>query len=268
MGPGILSLPARLGGGSGLISAWVSMPDPIVVAHLAQEEFDCIVLDLQHGQMEFNAAVLAIAEAALRGIPVVVRVPVGGFALASRLLDVGAAGIIAPMINTVAEARALVAFTKYQPLGERSWSPALALALTGKPAADYLKAANTGTLAIPMIETASALAALDDILAVEGIGGVFLGPYDLSIALSGGAAINPLMPEVIDALGRVVERCRAHGKAALVMGGSGERARELIDMGFDLAAIGPDNIQLREGARAMLKAARTAPSAAPKIPYA
>ncbi len=79
MQPGILSLPQRLGGGSGLITGWISMPDPIVAAHLSQEEFDCIVLDLQHGQMEFNAAVLAIAEIALRGIPTIVRIPVGGF---------------------------------------------------------------------------------------------------------------------------------------------------------------------------------------------
>lgn len=268
MGPRVLSLPSRLGGGSGLITAWVSMPDPIVVAHLAQEAFDCIVLDLQHGQMEFNAAVLAISQAGLRGLPVIVRVPVGGFALASRLLDVGAAGIIAPMISTVDEARELVAFTKYQPLGERSWSPALALALTGKSAPDYLSSANTGTLAIPMIETASALAVLDDILAVEGVGGVFLGPYDLSIALSEGRAMNPLMPEVLAALSRVVECCRARNKFALVMAGSGERARELIELGFDLVAVGPDNAQLREGARNMLKAARNPADAKPAIPYA
>lgn len=254
---GPLSLAGRLGGGSGLLTGWIGMPDPLVAGHMAQEAFDCLVLDMQHGHLEFNAAVLSIAQVALRGLPAIVRIPVGEFALASRLLDAGAAGIIAPMINSVEEARNLVSFTKYPPLGERSWGPAIALGLHRMGPPDYLKSANKSTLTIPMIETAGALAAIDDILAVDGIDGVFVGPYDLSIALSSGAGINPLHPDVLKALEKALAACRARSKAALVMAGSGERARELIAMGFDMIAVGPDNVQLREGARSMLTIART-----------
>ncbi|HVZ14204.1 MAG TPA: aldolase/citrate lyase family protein [Bauldia sp.] len=252
----IYSLPTRLRDGAGLVTGWLSIPDPLVAGHMAQEAFDCLVLDMQHGHYEFKTAALGIGQAALRGVPVIVRIPVGDYAMASRLLDAGAAGIIAPMINSVADARALVAYTKYQPLGERSWGPALALNMNGLPAAEQLKTANGLTLAIPMIETANAVAALDDILAVEGVGGVFLGPYDLSIALTQGGPMNAQHPAVISAMEKVVARCRVHGKAAMVMGATGERAAELIAMGFDLVAVGPDNILLREASRTAIATAK------------
>ena len=259
---------SRLGEGAGLVTGWIGIPDPLVAGHLAQEVFDCIVLDMQHGQLEFNATVLGIAQVAARDLPAIVRIPVGAYSLASRLLDVGASGIIAPMINSVEDARQLVAFTKYQPLGERSWGPSVALGINRLPAPEYLKTANKITVAIPMIETASALAAIDDILAVDGIDGAFVGPYDLSIALTG--AINPTHPDVIKALETVLAACRKHGKAATVMGASGERARELIAQGYDMVAVGPDSIQLREGARAMINAARQgqAPASTTKSTYA
>ena len=85
------------------------------------------------------------------------------------------------MINSVEDARLFVSFTKFPPLGERSWGPARALALTGLSPQDYFKQANDFSLIVAMIETREAIAAVDDILAVPGIDGVFVGPSDLSI---------------------------------------------------------------------------------------
>ena len=158
--------------------AWVGMNEPAVAEALAREAFDAVVLDMQHGALDFAGASRAILAVALAGKPAIVRVPVGEFPLASRLLDAGAAGIIAPMINSRDDARRLVAFTKFLPLGERSWGPRAVLTLSGLDGPEYLGAANAMTQAIAMIETRAALAALDDILAVDGVDGVFIGPAD------------------------------------------------------------------------------------------
>ena len=121
-----------------MFAAWVGMNEPAVAEALAREAFDAVVLDMQHGALDFVGASRAILAVALAGQPAIVRVPVGDFALASRLLDAGAAGIIAPMINGRADAERFVSFTKFPPLGERSWGPRAALPLSGLDAPAYL----------------------------------------------------------------------------------------------------------------------------------
>ena len=117
--------------GDAVFCAWVGMNEPAVAEALAREAFDAVVLDMQHGAFDFAGASRAILSVALAGKPAIVRAPVGEFSLASRLLDAGAAGVIAPMINSRDDARRLVAFTKFLPLGERSWGPRAVLPLSG-----------------------------------------------------------------------------------------------------------------------------------------
>jgi len=187
---------------------------------------------------------------------VLARIPVGDFASASRLLDAGASGIIAPMINSASDARALATATKYPPLGERSWGPTLAMNHTGLSATEYLATANQQTVAIAMIETRAALDAADEIMRVDGIDGIFVGPSDLSIALSDGAKVAPDTAQVDAVLKHLIARCRAHGKFACVFGSNGERAGELLKMGFDFVIAGADTQQLRSGAASAIAAAR------------
>jgi 4-hydroxy-2-oxoheptanedioate aldolase len=246
----------RSGEGGGMISAWIGIPDPLFVNHLAQEAFDAVVLDMQHGVWDMVSAANGIGQGRLAGKPVLARIPVGDFASASRLLDAGASGIIAPMINSVADAEAFAKATKYPPVGERSWGPALALNHTGLSASSYLATANEQTVAIAMIETRVALDAADEILRVEGIDGIFIGPSDLSIALSGGSKLAPDTVEIDGVLKHLVARCRAHGKVACVFGSNGERAGQLLKMGFDLVIAGADTQQLRFGAASAIEAAR------------
>ena len=107
-----------------------------------------------------------------------------------------------------------------------------------------------------MIETRAALAALDDILAVPGIDGVLVGPSDLSIALSGGAAVNPDSAEVDAALTHVVARAKAHGKFAALFTFSGAKAKVMAARGFAMCSISTDQLLLRQAAKAELAAAR------------
>ena len=105
--------------------------------------------------------------------------------MVSRALDFGAEGIIAPMINTAADARAFAAAAKYPPVGERSWGPHRATTLAGlADQSVYLREANDHVITLAMIETRTALGNLDAIVDTPGIDGLFLGPSDLSIALS------------------------------------------------------------------------------------
>ncbi len=246
----------------GAISAWVGTPDPLLVSHLAQEAFDAVVLDMQHGMWDLPSFAAATATSRLAGKPVIGRIPVGDFASASRMLDAGASGIIAPMINSVGDAKALATATKYPPIGERSWGPSFALNHTGLAAGDYLKAANELTVAIAMIETRAALEAIDDILGVEGIDGIFIGPSDLSIALSNGASLSPNAPEVDKALHHAVARAKAHGKIACAFAADGERAGEMLKFGFHLTIAGAESNQIRAGARSAIAAARRIASGA------
>lgn len=250
------SLSERLGGGSGLLTGWVGLPDPLVAGIVAREEVDAVTLDMQHGAVDLATAMRAIPHVLLAGKPALARIPVGEFATASRLLDAGASGIIAPMVNSVEDARGFAAFSKFPPLGERSWGPALALDLTGLTPAAYLARANHLTVALAMVETREALDALDAILGVDGIDGVFVGPSDLSIALSGGAHVDAGHADVWSALGHVVARCRAHRKVCAAFAANGERAGELRRRGFDLVALSSDIMQLKAGVKAMAEIAR------------
>jgi 4-hydroxy-2-oxoheptanedioate aldolase len=249
-------LRARLATGAPAFTAWCGLPEPMIAGLLAREPFDAVTLDMQHGFIDFAVAMRAIPLIVAAGKPAIVRIPVAEFATASRLLDAGAAGIIAPMINTADDARRLAAFTKFPPVGERSWGPAGALALTGLAGPDYAARANGFSVSFAMIETREALANLDAILAVDGIDAVLVGPSDLSLGLSKGASLTPESAEVDEALARVLDRVKAAGKFAAIYAASGERAAVLARRGWHLTAIAGDGPMLSLGARSMLDAAR------------
>ena len=135
-----------------VLSAWVGVNDPAIAEALAREAFDAVTLDLQHGGIDFVDVSQAILAVALAGKPTLARVPVGDFALASRLVDAGAAAVIAPMIDDATTARRFAEHVKFPPLGRRSFGPRAALALTGFVGPAYLLGANAVTLAIAMIE--------------------------------------------------------------------------------------------------------------------
>ncbi|QFU15363.1 HpcH/HpaI aldolase family protein [Microvirga thermotolerans] len=249
-------LPDRLKAGPPALAAWCGLPDPSIPGVLAREAFDAVVIDMQHGAVDFAAAVRAIPLIAAAGKPAVARIPVGEFATASRLLDAGAAGVIAPMINTLEDARRFAAVMKFPPLGERSWGPHGALSLTGLQPGEYFRAGNGLSLALAMIETREALEIVDGILDVAGIDGIFIGPSDLSIGLSQGRELDPASAAVEKALDHALARARAAGKIAGVYAPSGERAFELARRGFQLVSIASDTALLRSGAQMALKAAR------------
>jgi 4-hydroxy-2-oxoheptanedioate aldolase len=246
----------RLKQGSPVITAWCGIPEPWVAGLLAREAYDVVTLDMQHGSYDVAAAIRAIPLIIAAGKPAMARIPVGEFQTASKLLDSGASGIIAPMINTVEDARRFVSFVKFPPVGERSWGPLSSMILNEVSPADYLRGANAACFTFAMIETREALANIDEILAVPGLDAIFMGPSDLSITLSRGETLNPTGAEVEKALDHALARAKAAGKIAGVYAPTGERVDECIKRGFTFMALGSDTVALRMGAQAALKAAR------------
>lgn len=249
-------LAASLARDETLLTAWTGIPDPLLAGLLAREAFDTVTLDMQHGAQDIGTVTLGVQTVAAAGKPTIVRIPVGQFPIASRVLDLGASGVIAPMINSRADAEAFASFMKFPPVGDRSWGPAVTMSMMhGVSGPDYLTSANGMHLAIAMIETREALAAVDDILAVPGIDAVFVGPSDLSIALCKGAGVDPTRKDVADALAHVAARAQAHGKIASCFAPRPEDVPSLSRQGYRLMAVSTDFMQLRAGAKASLAAA-------------
>ena len=245
------TLAERIRRGETLFSAWSSSTDIASTEIMVGEGFDTALFDMQHGAFDLSLAIRGVHALAALGKPALVRIPVGEFQTASRALDAGAAAVIAPMINSAAEAAHFVDFMKFPPLGKRSWGPYRALTYSGLEPQAYLASANQFQLAIAMIETREALDALEDILAVPGIDGVFVGPSDLSITLSRGT-LDPQSDAVMAALSHIAARARAHGKFASAFGLDSQHAILLRGLGYRLISVGTEAAMLQAGARAAL----------------
>ncbi len=248
------TLARRLRAGEAVFSGWCSLPYPLVAETLGREGFAAVTIEAQHGLWDTGAILTGIAAVRQGGSAPLVRVPVGDNALVSRALDFGAEGIIAPMINTEADARAFAAAAKYPPIGERSWGPHRVTTLAGLPDQSvYLREANDHVITLAMIETRIALDNLDAIVDTPGIDGLFLGPSDLSIALSGGKSLDPLSKEVERELDRIVAAAQKAGKFPGAYCHTPERAVALAKRGVRFLAVTSDLAILRAGTAAAMK---------------
>src|SRR5271165_5206013 len=209
------TLARKLHAGETVYSGWCGLPYPLVAETLARDGFPAVTIESQHGLWDVGGILNGIAAVRQGGAAPIVRVPLNDFALVSRALDFGAEGIIAPMINTAADARAFAAAAKYPPVGERSWGPHRVTSLAGLADQSlYLREANDNVITLAMIETRTALANLAAIVETPGIDGLFLGPSDLSIALSDGKSLDPLSKDVERELDRMVAAAQRTGKIA------------------------------------------------------
>ncbi len=251
----VFSLARSLRAGETVFSAWCSLASPLTAETIAREGFAAAVLDAQHGLWDVETLIAGIGALSHAGASPIVRVPLEDFALVSRALDFGAEAIIAPMINTAADAKQFASVAKYPPAGERSWGPTRAMTLQGRSnALDYLREANDSTLTLAMIETPTALANVDAIAATPGIDALFIGPYDLSTSLSGGKAQDVQAPEVEKAIDKICAAAAKAGKIPGIYCTTAERARALAKRGFKFITVASDTGLLRDGAAAMLKA--------------
>ena len=219
-----------------LFNAWLTLNHPFLIELIGEAGWDCITIDQQHGLGGNEALVECLTAARACGLPAIVRVAEDSPGLIGRALDAGAQGIMCPLIGNVEDAETFVRAVKYPPRGTRSWGPYRArLDHTDK---DYFKIANDWTIACPQIETRGALDQLDEILALDGVDMVCLGPNDLSVALTGRLDIRA--PEVKEAVTLVLRRCREMSVIALIFANDVDYAKPLVREGWDVVAVGTD----------------------------
>jgi 4-hydroxy-2-oxoheptanedioate aldolase len=235
------SLARRLRAGETVYCAWCSLASPIITEIAAREGFAAVGIDGQHGLWDQETVRNAVAAICHGGAAPIVRIALEDFGAASRALDWGAEGIIAPMINTAADARRFVDACKFPPLGERSWGPHRAMMLAGiGDAKTYLRDANDNVVTIGMIETQEAMDNLDAIAAVPGLDVLFIGPSDLSITLTKGAELDPHSKTVEAANDKILAAAKKAGKIAGLYCATAERAVEVGRRGFRYCAVGND----------------------------
>jgi 4-hydroxy-2-oxoheptanedioate aldolase len=252
-----MSLESRLAEGETVCSAWSGVPDALTVEILAAQGFDAVTLDMQHGGHNEDSVLRSIVPVQRAGKPALVRVPVGRFDMASRALDMGAEAVIAPMVNSVEDARRFGASMKYPPVGERSWGPTYGFPRHGKgDHAEWLRDSNKRTISFAMIETRAAVDILDRILETPGIDAIFLGPSDFSIAWTNGARVNATLEDMMQMVEEIAARTRKAGKYAGIYVIDPTIAGRYVSMGYQLLAMGSEHSVMRLGSETLLTAVR------------
>jgi len=239
---------------TGKLGTWVKLGALESVEVMAYAGFDFVVVDMEHAPLSLPEVYTQIVTALANGIAPLVRVPDHGGSTIQRVLDAGAAGILAPHVDTAEQARQVAAATRFPPRGTRGsggTSRAARWGLLGRP--EYLRVGNEDVLCIAQLESAQAIENVAEILAVPGIDGVFVGAADLALE-TGLATTSPELAALCDRA-----RDAAHAVDAPIgwaVGGSASAARRAYDRGFDFVVAGNDLSMLAETAAALVTATR------------
>jgi 4-hydroxy-2-oxoheptanedioate aldolase len=251
--------------GKAVINSWLGVPSSFSAEVMAHAGWDSLVVDMQHGMIEYQTMVTMLQGISTTDTVPLVRVPWNDPAHIQKALDAGAYGIICPMINNKAEAEKFVSSMRYAPLGSRSSGPIRASLYGG---ADYHAKANDIVVAFGMIETVEAMENLDQILSVKGFDAVYVGPSDLSISM--GYAPGGDKPDqwMMDALKKIVDACKRHNVQPGLHCGAPAYAKKATEMGFTFVTVGGDTAFVRAGAAAAVAEMKDAPKpGASSSPY-
>jgi 4-hydroxy-2-oxoheptanedioate aldolase len=251
--------------GAPVLNGWLAIPSSYSAEIMAHQGFDSLTIDMQHGVAAYETAVTMLQAISTTAVTPLVRVPWNEPGIIMRMLDAGSYGIICPMINSRAEAERFVSACRYPPIGQRSYGPNRARLYGG---ADYLLHANETVLTLAMIETAEALDHLDEIMSTPGLSGVYVGPADLSLSLTGVLHFDYGDPELLSKLDLIVAATRRHGLIAGLHTGSPEFARRMVGQGYGFVTIQSDAGFLEAAAKRVVGSFREqAAQQTPKGPY-
>ena len=237
---------AALKRGDQLCGCWAGFADPYPTEVLATAGFDWLVLDAEHAPNDLRTIMAQLQ--VLEGKPChpVVRLPMGEAWAIKQVLDAGAQTLLIPMVDSADEARDLVRAMRYPPQGIRGSGAALARASRFSSVPDYITTANDQMCLLVQIESRAAVEALDDILAVEGVDGIFIGPSDLAASMGhpGNVAHPEVKSAVVDAIARISKAGLPPGILSLDPG----LLQDAADAGAKFIAIGVDMAMLRRAA--------------------
>jgi 4-hydroxy-2-oxoheptanedioate aldolase len=248
------SLRTRWTEGETTIGAWLTYREPLLAEIAALAGYDYVCIDMQHGLMDIDTAMAMLASTARTGTVPMARVPWNEPGIIGRVLDAGALAVVIPMVNTADEARRAVEACRYAPLGSRSFGPSLP---NNRYGPTYPSKANEEVTVIPMIETAEAIANLDEIVSVPGVDAVYIGPADLSIALGLPPGMDQEAAIFNDALQAVVDACHRYNVVPGVHANA-QIAAKRHAVGFRMITVGYEIFAAQTALKGDVKAARAA----------
>ena len=263
MGTTILAgkrLRAKWEAGEPAFGLWAGISSSLTAELAAAAGYDYVCVDLQHGLSDEATMISMFQATQAEGSAPLARLAWNEPWLIMRALDLGAVGVILPLIDNAAEARKAVESCRYPPAGKRSYGPVRAEMVAGSASVEELGAA---ALCFAMIETSEGLENLEEIAATPGLDGLYIGPSDLSIALGlqpGGVIADPARdrPALAEAIERVRDVCAANGLIAGMHCGSGLAAEHYAKQGFRLITVGVDSSLFKAMITRELSAARGA----------
>jgi len=237
------------------LGGWMQIGHPACAEIFAGAGFDWVCVDLEHGAIDIETMTDIFRTLDAYECAPVARLPANDPVWIHRSLDAGAAGLIIPMVNSAREAENALREAKYPPRGIRGFGYCRAN-MHGVHFEKYVSAANEEIAMIMQIEHADAIANIDAILQVEGVDGVFIGPFDLSGSMGITGQMNH--QRMVEALEKFLKACSKRDKAAgmHVVRPSSENIRKAIEEGYTLIALGLDNVFLEEAAKRALEVAR------------
>lgn len=223
--------------GKPTVGAWLSLPNSFSAELMAQQAFDWLTIDMQHGLIDYADAVHMLQAISTTDVTPFVRVPWNDPATIMKVLDAGAYGVVVPLVNNREEAERAVGACRYPPRGFRSSGPIRAAIYGGR---DYQQYAHEHIAVIVMIETKDGIANLDEILSVDGVDAVYIGPSDLSYALGMAARMDNADPEHQATVHKILEACKRHNVVAGIHTGGVNFSAKWIEAGFQMVTLTSD----------------------------
>lgn len=242
--------------GKKTIGTFTHMQSTTVIECLGFTGLDYVVIDLEHSPVTAEGANQYVLAAKRAGLAPFVRVNEISRSAILKMLDIGAEAVIVPLVETLKQAEDLVQYAKYAPLGSRGFCPTrdggwgYAEHATGD-IEEYMRICNRETLLIIQCETAGCLAHIEKITAMNGVDGILIGPFDLSIALGKPAKFDD--PDVKAAFNHILQSCKAAEKMCMIFAGSAEAARQFYLEGYDSIAVGLDSAVYIDAYRKIVK---------------
>jgi 4-hydroxy-2-oxoheptanedioate aldolase len=253
----VSTLRERWQAGEPTLGAWCTIPSTWTAEVAARSGHDWVCVDTQHGLIGYDVMLPMLQAISAGGVTSLVRVPWNEPGAIMKALDAGAGGVIVPMINSVAEARAAVAAMRYPPEGIRSMGPVRA------------RDVDPGwrqPLCVVMIETVQAVAQAREILAVPGIDAVFVGPNDLAVSAGLDSSYEGRHPEHRRLIEAIAAAARGNGVAAGIMCGTAEVARQWYEVGFVMLGLQSDTRLLASATEELVRDARRLTAPRPRAP--
>ena len=237
------------------VGTFLGAANPSIVEIMGYTGLDFVVIDTEHGPYDTMPMSDLIQAAESKGLSPLVRIADITHREMQRALDNGAEGIIIPCLKSIDDFRKVVDLGKFAPLGNRGFIKGRGSGFGNEPWAsgtltEYMQNSNDKVLLLPQCETKEALDNIEEIVQIEGIDGIFIGPFDLSICMGIPGRFDA--PEFKAAVDRILRACKQAGKLCMTFTGTPEEAKMYIDKGFDAVANSIDTIVFAQAYRSMV----------------